>query len=113
MAKNWSEILRSMQTASAGLGKAAPDTMRAFGGLASAAMADGALTTKTKELMAIAVSISIRCESCIAYHTYRAIKLGATREEVIDTISVAVELGGGPSTVYGSEALEAFDQLSS
>ena len=86
--------------------------MKAFGSLASAATKDGALDKKTKELMAIAISISIRCEGCIAYHTHNAFKAGASREEMLETINVAIEMGGGPSTVYGAKALEAYDEFS-
>jgi AhpD family alkylhydroperoxidase len=86
--------------------------MKAFGSLASAATKDGALDKMTKELMAIAISISIRCEGCIAYHTLNAFKAGASREEMLETINVAVEMGGGPSTVYGAKALEAYDEFS-
>ncbi|MEM9751313.1 MAG: carboxymuconolactone decarboxylase family protein, partial [Pseudomonadota bacterium] len=59
----------------------------------------------------VAISICIRCDGCIAYHTYSAIKAGASREEMVETIALAVEMGGGPSTVYGADALTAFDQL--
>jgi AhpD family alkylhydroperoxidase len=113
MAKDWKEILQAFSKNSSAFAKVAPDTMKAFGGLAQVATRDGALDKKTKELMATAISICIRCEGCIAYHTYSAIKAGATREEMIEVISLAIEMGGGPSTVYGSAALEAFDQLSS
>ncbi|MEM9749526.1 MAG: carboxymuconolactone decarboxylase family protein, partial [Pseudomonadota bacterium] len=99
MAKDWQEILRSVNQNTGALGKAAPDAMKAFAGLAGAATKDGALDKKTKELMAVAISICIRCDGCIAYHTYSAIKAGASREEMVETIALAVEMGGGPSTV--------------
>jgi AhpD family alkylhydroperoxidase len=71
----------------------------------------GQLDAKTKELMALAIAIAMRCEGCIVYHVRAAAKHGATREQVAETIGVAVEMGGGPATVYGAEALAAFDQL--
>lgn len=111
MAQSWTDKLRGVGRTTGKLAAGAPDTMKAFGGLAAAATKDGALDKKTKELMAISISICIRCEGCIAYHTHNAIKAGATREEMLETISVAVEMGGGPSTVYGSKALEAFDEF--
>ena len=61
------------------------------------ASSEGELDKSTKELMAIAISISIRCEDCIAYHVNNAISLGASRTEVIETINMAIEMGGGPS----------------
>lgn len=112
MSSNWTETLQHLGKSTGKLASASPDTMKAFGGLAAAATKDGALDKKTKELMAIAISICIRCEGCIAYHTHNALKAGATREEMVESISVAVEMGGGPSTVYGAKALEAFDEFS-
>ena len=89
----------------------APDTMKAFAQLVRAARAEGALDTKVKELMALAISICKQCEGCIAFHARGAQHAGATREEVMETISVAIEMGGGPAMVYATEALEAFDQF--
>jgi AhpD family alkylhydroperoxidase len=66
---------------------------------------------KNKELMAIAISICIRCEDCIAYHMQNAIKAQASREEVIESINVAIEMGGGPSTVYGGKAIAAYEEF--
>jgi AhpD family alkylhydroperoxidase len=112
MADTWKTKLKDLGGATGKLAAASPETLRAFGGLAAAATKDGALDKKTKELMAIAISICIRCEGCIAYHTSNALKAGATRAEMIETINMAIEMGGGPSTVYGAKALEAFDEFS-
>lgn len=92
--------------------KAIPDTMKAFQGLMKAASEDGVLSGKVKELMALAIAIAVRCEGCILFHVQNAIRHGATRQEVAETIAVAVEMGGGPSTVYGGKALGAFDAFS-
>ncbi|WP_416881629.1 carboxymuconolactone decarboxylase family protein [Marivita sp.] len=80
--------------------------------LVKSASGAGALDSKAKELMAFAISIAIRCEDCIVFHLRAALSHGASREEVIEAISVAVEMGGGPSVVYGGRALEAFEDLS-
>ena len=61
------------------------------------------------ELIATGIGISARCDGCIGYHVKAAIKHGATREEMLETIAVAVYMGGGPSMIYGAEALSAFD----
>ncbi|MEM9880965.1 MAG: carboxymuconolactone decarboxylase family protein [Pseudomonadota bacterium] len=111
MSKDWKAILQSVGKGNMALSKAAPNTVKAFGALTQAATADGALDKKTKELMAVAISICIRCDGCIAYHTYSAIKAGASREEMVETISMAIEMGGGPSSVYGADALGAYDAL--
>ena len=72
---------------------------------------DGALDSRTKELMALAIAIAAPCEGCIVYHVRAAKKKGASREQVAETIAVAIEMGGGPATVYGGEALAAYDAL--
>jgi len=92
--------------------KAAPDVMRSFQGLMSAVGKEGALSVKTKELMALGIAISSKCEGCLVFHVQNAIRHGAIRAEIIDTIGVAIEMGGGPSTVYGGKALAVFDELS-
>ena len=112
MTDKWASQLKSMKSRMGTLAAGSPSTMKAFGGLVNAATSDGELDKSTKELMAIAISISVRCEDCIAYHVSNAVSLGVSREEVLETISVAVEMGGGPATVYGAKVLEAFDEFS-
>jgi len=93
------------------LGKEIPKTMTGFMELHKAAAADGVLSTKIKELISLAIGITVRCDGCIAFHIHDAIKAGATRDEIVETIGVAVLMGGGPSVVYGAEALEALNQF--
>ena len=93
------------------LGKNLPAVMGAFGRLHGAASADGALSPKVKELIALAIGITVRCNGCIAYHVHDAAAAGASRDEILETIGVAILMGGGPSVMYGAEALTALDQL--
>jgi AhpD family alkylhydroperoxidase len=86
--------------------------VKAFGSLSTTATATKALDTKTKELMALAIGIAIHCEGCVAYHTKMAHQHGATREEVVETVALAVYRGGGPAAVYGGDALRAYIQFS-
>ncbi len=88
-----------------------PDIMKEFVKLHSAAMGDGALGKKTKELIALAIAICIRCDDCIAYHVNDAIQAGASHDEMICAIGVAILMGGGPSVVYGSQALDALKEF--
>ncbi|MES2193662.1 MAG: carboxymuconolactone decarboxylase family protein [Pseudomonadota bacterium] len=90
--------------------KAAPEQMRAFNTLMVAASKDGVVSTRHKELTALAIAIAMRCEGCILHHVDAARRHGAQREEVVEIICVAVEMGGGPATVYGATALAAFDE---
>ena len=87
------------------------DTGAGFTALHKGAMQEGALDLKTKELIALAIGISTRCVDCIGFHLQGAVKAGATREDIAETISVAVMMGGGPAYMYGVKALEAYDQL--
>ena len=111
MYQDWNEGNRKLSEALAGYRDAAPAVARGFSSLASAAIAPGSLDIKTKELIALAIGIAGRCDGCIGFHTEAAIKNGASRDEVLETIGVAIYMGGGPSFVYGAQALEAFDQL--
>ncbi len=89
-----------------------PDVMKSFSDLGRAATANGALDKKTKELIALALSVAVRCDPCIGFHTQSLVKLGATRQEVDETLGVAVYMGGGPSLMYAASAIAAFEELS-
>ena len=89
----------------------APESMKAFGALSLAATAKKALDPKTKELMALAIGIAVHCDGCVAYHTRAAYKHSATREEVAETVALALYMGGGPAAVYGADALRAYDEF--
>ncbi len=111
MHKDWNTITTELSALFQELRHGIPDVAKGFSSLASAANAEGALPSKLKELMALAVSIAVRCEGCIGFHAKAAAKHGATRQEILETIGISVYMGGGPSFTYGAQALEAFDQL--
>ena len=90
-----------------------PDVMKAFADLHNASMKAGALDTKMKELIALAISVSHRCDGCIASHARGAAKQGASEAEVSEAIGVAILMTGGPATVYGPRALAAFQDFAS
>ena len=71
----------------------------------------GSIDNKTKELIAVGIAIAIRCEGCIAFHVHDALRAGATKEEVVETIGVAIMMGGGPALMYGCEALQAVQEF--
>jgi AhpD family alkylhydroperoxidase len=109
--KRYPEYYQHLQGLIGKMGREIPEPMKGFAGLHKAAVADGALTSKVKELIALGIAISVRCDGCISYHVHDALEAGATREEIAETVGVAVLMGGGPAVVYGSEALEALDQF--
>jgi AhpD family alkylhydroperoxidase len=88
-----------------------PDTMKGFAVLAQAATRDGVLDKKTKELIALALGVAAHCDGCIGFHTEALVKLGATREEVEETLGMAVYMGGGPSLMYAADAIAAYEQF--
>ncbi len=88
-----------------------PRQMEAFTRLHKSATADGALSRKTKELIALGAAMTVNCDGCIAYHVKDALEAGATADEIVEAIGVAVMMGGGPAVVYGSQALDALEQF--
>lgn len=85
-----------------------PGVYEGFGHMHSAAFAEGSIDKKTKELLALAIAIAVRCDGCIAAHARGAATNGATEAEVAETIGVAIAMSGGPGTVYGPRALAAY-----
>jgi AhpD family alkylhydroperoxidase len=90
------------------LRKAIPDVYKGFGELHHAAFAAGALDTRTKELIALALGVSQQCDGCIASHSRGAVKAGATKQEAAEAIGVTFLMNGGPATIYGPRAYAAF-----
>ena len=113
MSKNYPDITRDISANLKVLRKDIADTMQGFSALAQAATRDGALTKKTKELMALALGVAARCDGCIGFHVEALVKLGATREEIEETLGMAVYMGGGPSLMYAADAIAAYEQFSS
>lgn len=93
------------------MGAEIPETMKGFSALHKASVADGHLSSKNKELIALAIAIAVRCDGCIAFHIHDALENGATEQEILETIGVAICMGGGPALVYGCEALTALEQF--
>ena len=111
MIKDYSKNYNNLTKLIDEIGTKIPETMSGFSALHKASIADGALTTKTKELIALGIAITVRCDGCIAFHVNDALKSGASSEEIMETVGVAVLMGGGPAVVYGCEAMEALSQF--
>ena len=89
-----------------------PGVMNALTGLHSEVVKDGALSAKTKELMMVGIAVAIRCEYCLWKHVPEAVKMGATREEILEAVSTAIMMSGGPGVAYGSVVvLKILDEL--
>lgn len=101
-------VLTELSPLSRQLRKEIPDVYKGFSELSKAALADGALNRKTKELIALAIGVIEGCDGCIASHGQGAARAGATRQEVAETIGVTFLMHGGPATVHGARAYDAF-----
>jgi AhpD family alkylhydroperoxidase len=107
---DYAQLTADISAHLAPLRKDLPPLMKAFGGLGRAT-APGALDEKTKELIALAIGVSQRCDGCIGFHVRTLVKLGATKAELEDMLGVAVYMGGGPSLMYAANTLAAWDQF--
>lgn len=112
MIDNWPEATKAFSANLRQLRGGAGETMKAFSGLAQAALTPKALDTKTKELIALAIGVAVRCDDCIAFHVKACIEQGASRDEILETLSMAIYMGAGPSVMYASHALAAYEQMS-
>lgn len=106
------DLTQTVSARLASLRASTPEVMKSFGELGRAATANGALDKKTKELIALALSVAARCDPCIGFHTQTLVKLGATRQELDETLGVTTYMGGGPSLMYAASAIAAFDEFS-
>ena len=87
------------------LAEHAPAAMKAFEALNNAVFADGALPTKTKELIAVAVAIAGQCPYCIEVHKKNAVKAGASEQELSEAAFVAPAIGAGPAVTHGTHVV--------
>ncbi len=109
--KDYVETTKNISAGMKKLGKEVPSVLQGFGAMSKAAHEDNALSKTTKELIALAIGVAGHCDGCIGFHMKELVELGATREEVAEALGVAVYMGGGPSLMYASEAMDAFEQF--
>ena len=107
------EVLDELRGPALRLREQIPEVWSAYARLHGAAMAEGRLDVRTKELIALAVSVTRQCDGCIAAHARGAARAGAEPEEVAEALGVAVMMNGGPGTVYGPRAFDAFMEFRS
>ena len=105
--KNYNDLTKLIEE----IGTKIPETIKGFNDLHNASITKGVLPSKTKELIALGIAITARCDGCIAFHVHDALIAGAKSEEIMETIGVAILMGGGPALVYGCEAMEALSQF--
>jgi AhpD family alkylhydroperoxidase len=108
---HYAEVAASLAEPTRSLRAASPEVWAGFGQLHQAAVADGALPARTKELMALAIAVVKQCDGCIAYHAKAAARRGATPEEVAEALGVALLMDGGTASVYGPRAWDAYREF--
>lgn len=109
--KNYPDYHHHLQGLMTKLGQELHGPMSSFAQLHKQAIGEGALKTQVKELIALGIAIAVRCDGCITYHVHDALHAGASRQEILETIGVAVLMAGGPGAIYGTEAFEALEQF--
>ena len=108
---HYTEVIDELKEPTRSLSKAIPETWNGFAQLHQAAVADGELPAKVKELMALAIAVVKHCDGCIAYHAKAAARRGATAEEVAEALGVALLMDGGTASVYGPRAWDAYREF--
>jgi AhpD family alkylhydroperoxidase len=110
MMLDWNEYRKQLAVGVKELGQLSPDTIRGYIELSSAGQNKNLLGAKTRELIALAVAVTLRCDGCITVHTEAAIKNGATKEEIAETLGVATTVNAGAALVYSARAMDAFEE---
>nr|WP_200991950.1 carboxymuconolactone decarboxylase family protein [Rhizobium rhizogenes]QCL10582.1 alkylhydroperoxidase AhpD family core domain protein [Rhizobium rhizogenes] len=111
MSKDYRQLTQDISAYTAEIRKFCPDAMQGFHALSKAATMGGAVDQKTKELIALAIGVTQRCDGCIAFHAKALQQLGATRVEIAEVMAMCVYMGGGPALMYAADALRAYDQF--
>jgi AhpD family alkylhydroperoxidase len=106
---DWNTYRQQFTAGVGGLAKLSPDTVRGYAQLGQASAKTNHLDAKTRELIALAVAISLRCDGCITVHSNEARKHGATKEEIAEALGVAISVNAGAALVYSTRAMDAFD----
>ena len=107
---NWLDYREALLGRIGDLGKLSPDTLAGYQTLSQAGRKTGHIDAKTRELIALAVAVTTRCDGCITVHTGEALKHGATREEIAEALGVAVALNAGAALVYSARVIDAVNE---
>ena len=105
---DWNTYRRQVGEGVTALGKLSPDTVRGYVALNGAGRKTGQFDDKTRELMALAVAITLRCDGCITVHSEAARRFGATEEELAEALGVAISVNAGAAIIYATRTLDAF-----
>src|ERR1700760_2749828 len=110
MMLDWNEYRGQLAAGVEELSQLSSDTVKGYVGLSSAGQKTNLLGAKTRELIALAVAVTARCDGCITVHTEAAIRQGATREEIAEALGVAITVNAGAALVYSTRVTDAFKE---
>ena len=110
MSKSFVEVTTDISRAVGKIRAAAPGTIDAFNQFSKSALAPGALSALQKELIALGIGVASHCDGCIGFHVKTLVRLGVSREQLVETLGVAVYMGGGPSLMYAADAMRAYEE---
>ncbi len=110
---SYADQMKHIRSYTSKLSSTQPELMKSFYALSKASTTAGELDAKTKELIALAIAVAIHCDDCIAFHTHSALKAGATKAEIHETLGVTVFMGGGPALMYATHVMEAVEEFQS
>lgn len=108
---NWSEYLQELKTRVKGMAKLEPEVVHGYAAISAAKTANPKLDSKTRELISLAVAVSLRCDGCIVTHTDLAKKHGATEEEIMEALGVAIAVNAGSALVFSARVMDAYEKV--
>lgn len=109
MMLDWNDYRIQLVETIGKIARLSPETVKGYSALSAAGAKTNHLSAKTRELMALAVAVTLRCDGCITVHTDAAIKQGATREEIAEALGVAVSVNAGAALVYSARVMDAYE----
>lgn len=111
MTKDYVALTKELNQLIGKIHKQAPEAMGGFSAMMTGATKEGALTKKTKELIALGIAIAARCDGCIGFHVQKLVQMDVAEAEFMETLAMAIYMGGGPSLMYAGEAMRAYEQF--
>ncbi len=109
--KSYKQLTQDLSKAVGTLRAAQPNTLEGFSAMSKAAMEPGVLSAIDKELMALSIGVATHCDGCIGFHVKALVRLGASYEQLTETLAVAVYMGGGPSLMYAADSVRAWEEF--
>jgi AhpD family alkylhydroperoxidase len=108
---DWNTYRQQLMVRVGEIGKISPETVKGYQTLSATGQKTNLLGPKVRELISLAVAVSVRCDGCITVHTEAAARHGASREEIAEALAVATAVNAGAALVYSARVLDAFEQV--